>query len=790
MTLSPLGKGRYPRLGHERQLHLRDILQVLSAHWRVVAFLTVLVVFAAYTQARRAVPRYQSELSVQVNSKKQVFARMDDIDVDELALKTDPVLSEALVLSTQRLALTVVDNLGLRLQFQDPETWRDQVISDVQVDTLARPDSFVLRLKGPAGYEVRTADRRLVASGGYAAPVMGPGFSFRVRPYEGESYDAHFAVIPRVTAAALVSGGLSYDVQGSTNSISIRYQGTDPTLVPEILNAAAIALREFGANRTKELADQRLTYIRGQVEQAAERYRQSLGEVQRYKERESLTDLTAEEVATINSIQEFEHQRQRRMADVASLRGVLAADTAVSIEAVNRLAAIPGLSDNSALAFQIQNVLKLYDDRRTLIAGSLGLREGNPQVGALDDRIAHGASALREAANATLRAMVADIASLERQVADLRAQLRTFPGKESQFAQLTLQSELLNDTYKYLLTQYQAASISSATIHPYIEIMDAATSAGRVGVGVRQKLMIGLLVGLFLGILAAFLLDYLDQTIKSSTDLERVLDIPVLGLIPLGTHFGAARARNGGRRRGAIPLVSLASPEDPSAEAYRAFRTNVTFVNAEERALKLLCVTSPGPGEGKSTTAANLAITLAQQGTHVLLVDADLRRPVVHRAFNLVQEPGLTDILVGAATLREAARPNVVTNLDVLPAGALPPNPSELLGSAAMHRLLEQLRAEYDMVIFDSPPALAVTDSTVLGASTDGMIIVVRAGETEEAAAQQALEQFRRVHARVAGAVLNGVEAKGDRYYYYERGGEARRAGPLAALRSRISNIL
>jgi len=234
----------------------------------------------------------------------------------------------------------------------------------------------------------------------------------------------------------------------------------------------------------------------------------------------------------------------------------------------------------------------------------------------------------------------------------------------------------------------------------------------------------------------------------------------------------------------------LASPEDPSAEAYRAFRTNVTFVNAEERALKLLCVTSPGPGEGKSTTAANLAITLAQQGTHVLLVDADLRRPVVHRAFNLVQEPGLTDILVGAATLREAARPNVVTNLDVLPAGALPPNPSELLGSAAMHRLLEQLRAEYDMVIFDSPPALAVTDSTVLGASTDGMIIVVRAGETEEAAAQQALEQFRRVHARVAGAVLNGVEAKGDRYYYYERGGEARRAGPLAALRSRISNIL
>ena len=162
----------------------------------------------------------------------------------------------------------------------------------------------------------------------------------------------------------------------------------------------------------------------------------------------------------------------------------------------------------------------------------------------------------------------------------------------------------------------------------------------------------------------------------------------------------------------------------------------------------------------------------------------------MHRAFNFAQEPGLTDILAGSATLREAARPNVVTKLDVLPAGALPPNPSELLGSAAMHRLLEQLRAEYDMVVFDSPPALTVTDSTVLGASTDGMIIVVRSGETEEAAAQQTLAQLRRGHARVAGAVLNGIAKQADRYYYYEHGGAARKAGLLAALRSRLADLL
>jgi len=763
---------------------------VLFAHWRVVALLTVLVVFAAYTNARRAIPRYLSSLSVQVNSRKQVFARMDDIDVDELALRTDPVLSEALVLSTQRLALSVVDNLGIRLQFEDPEIWRDQVVYDIQVDTLARPDSFVLQLRGPAGYELRDLSRRVVASGGFDTPAVGPGFSFKVRPYEGEPYSARFAVVPRVSAAATVSGGLSYQVQQNSNSVAITYTGTDPTQVPEILNAAAVSLREFGAARTREMALQRLNYIRSQVDAAAERYRQALGEVQRYKERQGMTDLTAEEIATINSIQDFEQQKQQRLLDLASLRDVIAGEAEVTVETVNRLAAIPGLSNNSALAFQIGNLLRLYDDRRTLTAGALGLRENNPQVLALGERITHASAALRGAASATIRGMEADVGAIDRSIGELRQRLQTYPGKETQFAQLTLETELLNDTYRYLLTQYQAAQISTATIRPYIEIMDAATVARRIGMGTRQKLMIGLLVGLFLGVVAAFFLEYLDQTIKSSSDVERALEVPVLGLIPASARPAGVQRRNG-RRRGALPLVSLADPDDPSTEAYRALRTNVTFVNAEERALRLICVTSPGPGEGKSTTAANLAITLAQQGTKTLLVDGDLRRPLVHKAFNLVQEPGLTDILVGTASLREAARPNVVPNLDVLPAGAQPPNPSELLGSAAMHRLLEQLRADYETVIFDSPPTLAVTDATVLGASMDAVILVLRAGETEEVAGRRAVEQLRRVQARVAGAVLNGVERNGDRYYYYYySGGRRASRGPLASLRSRIADLL
>jgi tyrosine-protein kinase Etk/Wzc len=751
---------------------------------------TFLLLVAAWMTSRRAIPRYQSQASVQVNSRKQVFARLDDIDVEELALKTDPVLSEALVLSTQALAHTVSHALGLRVQFQDPEIRRGDVIYDVQVDSLARPDSFELRIRGPQGWEIRDGVGRVVAQGGYDTPAVGPGFTFMVHAYDGEPYGARFVVLAPVAAADMVRGGVGFAVQQNTNVVNVTYTGTDPSQVPDILNGALRALQNYGADRIRDVAANRLRYIQERVDDAQQRYLSSLARVQNYKETQHTTDLTAEEVALVTSIQEFEREKERKMLELATIRGIIGdGGTGISIEVLNSLAAVAGVASNPAMTYQIESLLKLYDDRRSLVAGTLGLREGSPQVQAIDERIEAASRALNAAAQATVRGLEATVRSLQQNVNEMRARLATYPGKQTQFAQLTLETELQNETYKYLLSQLEAARISAATIAPYIQIVEFATAAGYIGMTTRQKMMIGLVVGLFMGIVFAFFLEYLDQTIKTSADVERVLEVPVLGLIPVSV---APHASNG-RRRGAIPLISLVSPENPASEAYRALRTNVTFVNAEQRQLRLIVVTSPGPGEGKSTTAANLAITLAQQGAATLLVDADLRRPLVHRAFNLVQEPGLTDVLVGRAMLREAIRPNVIPKLDVLPAGALPPNPSELLGSEAMRRLLEELRTQYDTIIFDSPPTLAVTDPTVLGASSDGVILVLRAGETEEVAAVRALEQLRRVQARVAGTVLNGVARERERYYnyyVYYRHDRPARTGPFAALRERLASLI
>lgn len=783
----PQGAEALKRIVHQREVHLRDLVGVVARHWRLVALLTVLVAGGAWYSARRQVPRYQSRLTVQVTSPKTVFAQLEGVRVDELALQTDPVLSEALILTTQQLALDVVHSLALQLELNDPALRRGDLFAAVSVDSAAPVGAYRLSVPPTGGFELRDELGAVVTQGAAGEPVVGPGFTLGLVPNPNARI-VDFRVVRPEAAAAWVSGGLSYRVRAATNAVDISFGGTDPTLIPLVLNAAAVALRMDGVRRAQEIAARKRTYVAEQLAKADAAYRVKLGEMQRYKEGEQITDLSVEEQAVVQSIQTLEQQRQFLSVQIATLREAVGEPLdSIGIETLNRLAAVQDIGQNTALGFQIQNLLRLYEQRRTLTAGTQGLRERNPEVDALNQRILYAHLALRDAVGAALEGLESRLAALDQRIGGGRARLRTFPGKESRITQLQLEASILNDTYRYLLTEHESARLTEATIGPYINLLDPASPAFRVGTTLRQKIVLGVLVGLLLGLGGAFFLEYLDQTIKNAGDVERVTGVPILGLIP---HDPALAAGSGNGRRAPVAVVTRMGADPPAAEAFRALRTNVTFVGAE-KPLQFVAITSPGPGEGKSTTAVNLAVALAQGGHRTLLIDGDLRRPSIHRVFGLVQEPGLTDVLVGHAPAREAVRPEVVPGLDILPGGPVPPNPSELLGSGAMTTLINGFRREYHYIIIDTPPTLPVTDASVVASNADAAILVLRSGDTEETAAQRALEQLHRVHARIAGAVLNGVSARQDRYYThysYRREAEGRRR--LGKIRAMISHAL
>ncbi len=241
--------------------------------------------------------------------------------------------------------------------------------------------------------------------------------------------------------------------------------------------------------------------------------------------------------------------------------------------------------------------------------------------------------------------------------------------------------------------------------------------------------------------------------------MARIYEVPVLGEIPLHRELESQQRRSS--------LVMVSDPKSPIAEAFRALRTNIQYINYEQN-LKTLVVTSAGPSEGKTFIVANLAVSLAEAGHKVMVICSDMRRPAVQDFFFLRNRIGLSTVLVGSKTLEECIQDTGRRNLRVLTSGPLPPNPSELLGSRRMNEVLSKARAMADLVLIDSPPILAVSDTTVLAPRADGVLVVVDLGSSKRDEARRAKDLLLQVKSNLVGAVLNNVEeARSYGYYYY-----------------------
>jgi capsular exopolysaccharide synthesis family protein len=317
---------------------------------------------------------------------------------------------------------------------------------------------------------------------------------------------------------------------------------------------------------------------------------------------------------------------------------------------------------------------------------------------------------------------------------------------------------LYQQIYSTLLSNYEAVRLARLQNTPNIVSVERAVAPALpiLPQPIRNAILGGI-VGLVIAGSLAFVIEYLDDTLKTPADISLHLGLPVVGYV---------FSESGLEKTEGLPFVA-ANPRSPVAETFRTLRTNLEFASVD-KPLKTILVSSPGPGEGKTTVSTNLAAAMAQANKRVILLEGDLRRPRLHKAMGMSNQVGLSEVFRGQMDIRDVARYSKVKDLAVITSGSLPPNPAELLGSTRMKQILARLEESASVVIIDSPP-FVVTDSTVLAAKVDGVLLVIQPGKTHAEAAKAMLTQLERAGARVIGVVLNRVPRKGRSYYggYY-----------------------
>ncbi|MCA9972784.1 MAG: polysaccharide biosynthesis tyrosine autokinase [Anaerolineales bacterium] len=337
-----------------------------------------------------------------------------------------------------------------------------------------------------------------------------------------------------------------------------------------------------------------------------------------------------------------------------------------------------------------------------------------------------------------------EYARVQSEIGDLQASLRT-----------------LETNYTSLLASTQRGALNT------VRVIEAAYPGRQLDPNNMVTMITAAGIGFVLSAAAAYILDYMDDTVKNQSQVTRLTDLPTLA--------GIAEIKQGENT-----LITVKQPRSPVAEAFRVLRTGIQFTSVDDPNYVIL-VTSSTPAEGKSTTAANLAVVLAQAGNNVLLIDADLRRPSQQELFDLPNRRGLTNLLVEYDATREDEEVRLllkdtvqvtrVEGLQLLTSGPVPPNPSELLGSNKMQSLLDVMQRQFDYLVLDSPPVLSVTDAAVLSTKVDGALLVVRASKTRRGHLKQSMELLQEVKANVIGCALNAISPKADaysNYYYYK----------------------
>jgi tyrosine-protein kinase Etk/Wzc len=660
--------------------------------------------------------------------------------------------TEIEVLQSRSLAEKVVRRMNLDWQIGGLSPGLDVGISEFSLNG-ALPGLKIV-MTGPEAYTVSDLTGRRLGDG-----VSGRPFEFngsRLLLVLRAARAGQEVTVERQPIDDLV-GGIQQSLRvvemgKGSNMLRISSQSSDAERARDVVNLLIeVYLETNVAGKTRE-AGKTVDFISQQLGGLKDSLDSSEQALQEYKVQTGLTTLGPEGGSLVGKVVGLEQQkvdlslkRQRVEYAIGALQESLKKGAPFTPPVIE------GASQVGELAARLG---ELEAARKGLL---VNFTPAHPAVREKESEIRRVQEAMLSAYQSARQELALGERDAARTIAGYDQQLKEIPETELELAKRTRVHKVNAELYNFLLQKQQEAKIAQASTISSVEIIDpAGTPKAPVKPNRKKNLALGLVLGLMLGVGLVFLLDYMDQTIKTTDDVRDRLGLSVYGIIPR-IPFADEDARLPRKR-----LITTLAPKAPVVEAFRALRTNLHYILGKQ-SHKVIMVTSCLPNEGKSTVSGNLAVVLGQTGAKVLLIGCDLRRPSLYEMFAQTHEPGLTDLLVeeNQAAVRHLQK----LKLDFLPAGRVPPNPAEILGSERMKKLLLTVRERYDYVVIDAPPVLPVTDAQILGPLVDIVLVVLEPCRVPERAALQMIDSLRAVDVKISGVVLNDKSGRGFKYY-------------------------
>jgi succinoglycan biosynthesis transport protein ExoP len=604
--------------------------------------------------------------------------------------------------------------------------------------------------------------------------------------------------VPEDTAVDALRGRVTIEPVKNSRLLNVLVDDADPKRAARLADAISNAFIDQNLQEAISATSDAVTWLNGQVDHIKQDLDQNENALHKFKQENDLPSTSINEASNMLRLEMQElntaltttrTKKEELSARYAELSKV-APDNPDQL-AASELLASPYLQ---SLRGEYQSALK---ERDILLAS--GKLENHPLVREANQRVIDLRKVLLAEVKNITGAVERDLAIVVRQEAGearlfevARRQAVDLNMKEIEYHRLDRSRDQNEKLFGVLLSRMKEADVARMMKVNNIRIVDgAAVPKGPIRPRPLVNLGIGLLTGLLLGVALSWGREQMDRSLKTPEDVEEKLGVTFLGLLPAFSEdkekLVAGKVKTTRRRRAessTLPpeLVVHEAPLSGVAEAARSIRTNLMFMNPD-RPYKRLLISSAAPAEGKTTVACSIAIALAQGGQRVCIVDCDLRRPRLHRIFDRAGDAGVTNVIVGDATVDEVAKPTMVQNLWSVPAGPTPPNPADLLHSDRFKKFLTDLSDRFDRVVIDSPPVVPVTDSAIISTLVDGTVFVVRAFATSRHMSRQGLRTLRDVDSPVVGVVLNAVNLSRREYnysyqYYYHREGYAAAPSP------------